>query len=306
LLGSADRRVLAQKYILLTFVNSLRSAKIDLVILGDDNAVVALSHPLSFDYGCDVRSGKDSVMKRDLVEVLEVDRIAAAEFIKDMLDANFDRARARTPLEEEVVAEAESLASYLIDADTRTSCILAVSFLEDTLKKNFVEKWNIKGRKSYDLYFGSNGPVSSLSQRSLVAQALQWIPEDLAREIDLLRKIRNEFAHNHRVHRLTSEPLQSFAVRLEAREQAWNKKDAILYHAAYGDASKETQLRMRIYCCVLYLVGQLLARSKLISHHVPPGYREQGFFGLTEIEQNLIDTMVRFCLRSLKIDRTGL
>ncbi len=245
-------------------------------------------------------------MKRELVQVLEVDRVAAANFIKDMLDANFDRARDRTPLEKEVATEAASLASYLIEADTRTCCVLAVSLLEDTLKKNFVEKWKIEGRKTYDSYFGGNGPISTLSQRTLVAQALHWIPDRLFKEIDLLRKIRNEFAHNHRVHSLTEEPLRSYAAQLEARERTWDKDDAAIYQAAYREISIETQLRMRIYCCVLFAVGQILARSKLINHDVPPGYREEGYFGLTKIEQDLIDTMVGYCLRSLKIDRTGL
>lgn len=245
-------------------------------------------------------------MKRELVEVLDVDRIAAAELIKDILDRNFDQARDRTPLEKEVAAEADSLASYLVEADTRTCCILAVSFLEDTLNKNFVEKWNIEDRKAFDSYFGSNGPISTLSQRTLVAQALQWFPEGMVKEIDLLRKIRNEFAHNHRVHNLAKEPLQSYAAQLEPRERTWDKDGAAIYQAAYPEASKETQLRMRIYCCVLFAIGQMLARSKLISHDVPPGYREEGFFGLTRIEQDLIDTMVGYCLRSLKIDRTGL
>lgn len=63
---------------------------------------------------------------------------------------------------------------------------------------------------------------------------------------------------------------------------------------------------MRLYCCVLFAVGQMFARSKLISLEVPPNYREEGFFGLTKIEEDLIDTMVGYCLRSLKIDRTGL
>lgn len=245
-------------------------------------------------------------MKRELVEVQEVDRIAAAEFINDMLDANFDQARDRTPLEKEVAAEAESLAIYLTEADTRTCCILAVSLLEDTLKKNFIEKWKIERRKAYEIYFGSNGPVSTLSQRTLVAQALQWLPQGMVEEIDLLRKIRNEFAHNHRVHSLTEEPLQSFAAQLKARERTWDQDGAAIYQAAYREASKELQLRMRIYCCVLFAIGQMLARSKLINHGVPPGYREEGFFGLIEIEQDLIDTMVRYCLRSLKINRTGL
>jgi len=245
-------------------------------------------------------------MTRDVIKVLEIDRVAAATFIADRLELKFELARDRTPLEEEVAAEAESLASYLLEADTRTCCILAVSFLEDTLKKNFIEKWKIVTREGLDTHFGSNGPISSLLQRTVVAQALQWLPMTLVKEVDLLRKIRNEFAHNHRVHSLLEEPLQSYAARLDERERVWDIDGADMYRAAYRTAAKETQLRMRVYCCVLFAVSQILARSKLINHDIPPSYRDEGFVGLTRIEQDLIDTMIKYCLCSLNIKRTGL
>lgn len=245
-------------------------------------------------------------MKSQNVEILEIDRIAAKNFLQEVLDSKFSQARIRSPLEIEVAAEAASLTSHLINADTRTFCILAVSFLEDTLNKNFVEKWSIQDAKAYESYFGANGPIATFSQRTLIARALQWFPDGLIKEIDLLRKIRNVFAHNHRVHVLIEEPLLSYAIQLSGREETWSTEGATLYQTAFRNAEKETKLRMRIYCCVLFAVGQILARSKLLVKDVHPDYREQGYSGLTGIEQDLIDTMVRFCLHSLDIDRTGL
>lgn len=245
-------------------------------------------------------------MRRDLVEVEEVDRIAAREFLQDVLNEKFDRARVKSRFDNDIAAEAEELSSFLVGSDTRTFAILAVSFLEDTLKLNFVEKWSVEKQKQHDAFFGSNGPLSTFSQRTLIACALSWWPENLMREIDALRRIRNELAHNHRVHSLLEEPLLSWASSLEERERAWDIDKAPYYKEAYARSDKETKLRMRIGCCVFGAVGLLLARSKLIEHDVPPGYREKGYDGLLKVEQDLIETTIKYCFRCLKIDKSGL
>lgn len=86
-------------------------------------------------------------MRRELVEVEEVDRIAARELMQDIVDDKFDRARVRSRFDNDIAAEAEELSYFLVGSDTRTFAILAVSFLEDTLKLNFVDKWAVEKRK---------------------------------------------------------------------------------------------------------------------------------------------------------------
>lgn len=245
-------------------------------------------------------------MAREHVEVQEVDRLAAAAFVQDVHDRRFALARTSSEFEDALTHEAESLGGYILDADTRTACILAVSFLEDALKRNFVDKWRIDKRKSYDAYFGSNGPLSTFSQRTLIAAGLRWLPDGGLRDFDLLRKIRNEFAHNHRVHNLIEEPVLNHVMNLREIEKIWDKEEAHFYTAAYREATNETRLRMRMYCCVLFAVAQIIARSKLISCDLPPDYREDGFFGLVQIEQDFIDVTARHCFRALGIERSGL
>lgn len=245
-------------------------------------------------------------MRGELVEVEEVDRIAARELMQDVLDGKFDLARVRSQFDNDIAAEAEELSYFLVGSDTRTFAILAISFLEDTLKLNFVDKWAIEKRKQHDAFFGSNGPLSTFSQRTLIARGLKWWPEELMGEIDTLRRIRNEFAHNHRVHNLMEEPLLSWASSLEERERIWDNDKAPNYQEAYGQADKETRLRMRIGCCVFGAVGLLLARSKLIDYDVPPEYREKGYHGLLNVEQDLLNTMIGYCFRCLEIEKSGL
>ena len=245
-------------------------------------------------------------MAQDGVEVQEVDRLAAAGFVKDLYDSRFASARRSEPFDQMLKDEAASLSSYILQADTRTCCILAVSFLEDALKKNFIDKWDISSRKLHDAHFGSNGPLSTFSQRTLIADRLGWLPDDGFRDFDFLRKIRNEFAHNHRIHLLTEEPILSYASQLREVERIWDKEEACFYSAAYRDASQETRLRMRIFSCVLFATGQIAARSKLIKHELPADYREEGFFGLLQVEQDMIDLTARYCFVALGIERSGL
>lgn len=245
-------------------------------------------------------------MAQDAVEVQEVDRLAAAALVKDIYDSRFASARVSEPFDRLLMDEATSLSSYILEADTRTCCILAVSFLEDVLKKNFIDKWDISSRKLHDAHFGSNGPLSTFSQRTLIADRLGWLPADGFRDFDFLRKIRNEFAHNHRIHLLTEEPVHSYASHLREVERIWDKEDARFYSAAYRDASLENRLRMRIFSCVLFAAAQIAARSKLIKHEVPPNYRQKGFFGLLQVEQDMIDLTARHCFAALGIERSGL
>lgn len=42
----------------------------------------------------------------------------------------------------------------------------------------------------------SNGPLGAFSARILLARALNWISEDVRYDLDQVRAIRNEFAHN--------------------------------------------------------------------------------------------------------------
>ena len=63
--------------------------------------------------------------------------------------------------------------------------------LERKLKALFSEGNSATRRKLFD----PNGPFSSFSSKILAVYSLGWIDSDIHHDIDLLRKIRNQFAH---------------------------------------------------------------------------------------------------------------
>ena len=77
----------------------------------------------------------------------------------------------------------------------RGATILASVWIENLLERKLgtlFTKGNSKTRqKLYDL----NGPFSSFSSKILAAYSLGWIDSDIFNDINLVRKIRNEFAH---------------------------------------------------------------------------------------------------------------
>ena len=226
------------------------------------------------------------------LEITENDRIAARNFVREETARRYGIARKLTDFEQRIIKEAEELGEYARERDTRTFCILVGSFMEDTLKANFVEQWGI-GKRSMAEFFGSNGPLSTFSQRLIIAAGLQWLPPDSQKDARLIKNIRNELAHNHRIHALTQEPLLSWASDLSEIEKAWLHTPSGRYAKAYGSADTETRLRVRVFSQSLMILASVMTNPKLIANSLPPGYREENWNGLADVVKELIDVMIR-------------
>lgn len=204
----------------------------------------------------------------------------------------YERARRLSEFEKRVIKEAEALGEYARERDTRTFCILVGSFMEDAFKDNFIEQWDID-KKQLAEYFGANGPLSTFSQRLIVVSGLNWLPQPLRKDASLIKKIRNEMAHNHRVHSLNQEPLLSWANDIDQVEKTWLNSSDGRYARAYEAANMETRLRVRVFSQSLMILASAITNPKLIGNSLPPGYREEGWDGLTDLTKALIDVMIR-------------
>lgn len=203
-----------------------------------------------------------------------------------------------------IMDEANDLAEFTLNSDTRTSVILLVSFLEDTLKNTFVEYWDIKSRRDIDRFFGANGPLATFSQRVLVAKGLNWISDEKLKEIDALRKLRNVFAHNHRIHSLSGSEIKKLILPLDKIEQTWSPLED--YNSALKSAPEEIVLRLRIFCSGVYCAMSILNRAKLAKAEIPVGFRpNNGWTAMLEVEQGLIDAVMRHCWKSLGLEYSG-
>lgn len=210
-----------------------------------------------------------------------------------------------TDLEYTIMDEAHDLVGFAAESDTRTATILLVSFLEDTIKKTFCDQWKISSKRDIDRYFGSNGPLSTFSQRALVANGIGWLTNKQVSELDTLRKIRNDFAHNHRVHSLSSPELKDLCLSLQSRDEIWFGNES--YKRSHDAASDETKLKLRVYCAGIFIISDLLGNAKMLKRQLPAGYKPStGWDSLLRVQQGLTDAAIKYCWISLGFKYTGM
>ena len=79
----------------------------------------------------------------------------------------------------------------------RGAVLISVSYLERQLKE-IVLAFLCEGEASARLLEGFNAPLGTLAARAAAAAALGLISGREYRELETIRKIRNQFAHDHR------------------------------------------------------------------------------------------------------------
>lgn len=82
--------------------------------------------------------------------------------------------------------------SRLHGESDRSAALLAAALLDAQLESLF------RARLKYhqDRLLGFDGPLATFSTRIKVARALGWIDEEVESDLDLIRNIRNRFAHS--------------------------------------------------------------------------------------------------------------
>ena len=95
----------------------------------------------------------------------------------------------------------QEMAPFLDDLSReseRGTVLISVSYLERQLKE-IVSAFLCEGDPSARLLDGFNAPLGTFAARAAAAAALGLISEREYRDLETIRKIRNQFAHDHRV-----------------------------------------------------------------------------------------------------------
>ena len=79
----------------------------------------------------------------------------------------------------------------------RGAVLISVSYLERQLKE-IISAFLCEGDASERLLEGFNAPLGTLAARAAAAAAMGLISMQEYRELETIRKIRNQFAHDHR------------------------------------------------------------------------------------------------------------
>ena len=79
----------------------------------------------------------------------------------------------------------------------RGAVLISSAYIEGQLKK-IIASFLLRGAASKKLLDGFGAPLGTFAARATAAEALGLMSEDEYSDLAVIRKIRNEFAHNHR------------------------------------------------------------------------------------------------------------
>ncbi|WP_139225649.1 hypothetical protein [Paracidovorax konjaci] len=96
----------------------------------------------------------------------------------------------------------------------RGAAVLAGSYLENFLG-TYLESRMVDKSMS-DKIFGASGPLSSFSQRIDFAHAFGFLQPKVCRQLHLVRKIRNHFAHHPKEASFSASPAKDWVTNLAA------------------------------------------------------------------------------------------
>jgi len=145
--------------------------------------------------------------------------------------------------------EFESFFISLMKESDRALAIVSFSYIDSKLIELFTNEMNNDISGGAESLFSSNGPLGNSSSRIKMAFALNWISQDIYRDLELIRKIRNEFAHKHYTIDFSNGIILGY---LSSMNQTENR---ILEYAEWAPEMGEVTNRIR-YHLRAALVGQ--------------------------------------------------
>ncbi|MEL7614532.1 hypothetical protein AAGW18_18685 [Vreelandella titanicae] len=143
--------------------------------------------------------------------------------------------------------------------DERLVPLIACAFADEALDEMYkreVPKGIPGGR---DSLFSGYGPFSSLSKRIQVAYAFGWMSEDILKDMDSLRKVRNKFSHLWDHESLSGYAEQAPTSDITPIETMFKEHDERLLLAGVETLDALGRLRIR----TIWLLGRLYYESLL-------------------------------------------
>lgn len=136
---------------------------------------------------------------------------------------NSKRRAAKLPPDQFVI-ESNAVLKELKGETDRGGVLLGLAYVDKMLERLFVTKMCEVGSKQLEQLFEHHGPLSTLSGKTSLAYALGWIGPDMYADLNVMRKIRNDFAHKHDV---LSFDTQEFVELTSTLRQQMNQKPPI-------------------------------------------------------------------------------
>ena len=84
----------------------------------------------------------------------------------------------------------------LAEESDRSIILLAAAWIDEFLKYKFLNEFSKGNSKAREQLFSSNGPFATFSGKLNAAFCAGWIDADVYHDVQVIRKIRNDCAHN--------------------------------------------------------------------------------------------------------------
>jgi DNA-binding MltR family transcriptional regulator len=166
--------------------------------------------------------------------------------IKKHLKINQDPNGPSAPLE---ILKLNTVLNGLHKESDRGACLISGSYLDELLE-DIIKDFLIECDESESLFDGPNAPLGTFFSKSLLAYSLGLIEKAEVKEIGIIRKIRNDFAHAWVEIKFDNE-----IIAKEVRKLPWRGPE---------DQCQTCTPRERFIMAVAMLIGDLLWRQQLV------------------------------------------
>jgi len=170
----------------------------------------------------------------------------------------------------------ERIAIALSEESDRAGMILVSSWADHFLRIKLAQEFDGGNAVARSALFSSNGPFATFSAKLNVAFCAGWIDRDVYHDLDVIRKMRNIFAHSIENHSLHDEPFPDMVAKLrvpkrqfydwgELRASATERSVVIFTGEAPPEAGEDLDLsRITFRMAASVLVAVLVANLGIL------------------------------------------
>lgn len=160
---------------------------------------------------------------------------------------------------------------------SRALAVVAFSYIDEKLATLMRQHLNAEISGGLDSLFGGFGPLSTASARIKIAASLRWLSPLTYRHLEIIRKIRNEFAHRPFLDTFDESPVRDFLGQFKPVEKfLWDSMAESLL--PYEAVSRRQLFHMRAAMTCARMIEEVATSPKAISMGLSPGALHQDGF----------------------------
>lgn len=143
------------------------------------------------------------------MENVDTEEIEAInEFTKSITTETIEMMKKVNPAYAEASQKVIEFRKNLTQESDRGIALMGTAYIDERLKV-LIEKYLIEDNSILKTMFDFSGPLGTFSSRLMMAYSLGLIPKNIFNNSNILRKIRNDFAHVSRPISFDEEPVKS-------------------------------------------------------------------------------------------------